>query len=195
MLGLVMVALLAGCSIEKRHYRGGYYIKWHKRHSGSKNQAKAEKEIDSSLVVIRKDSVVLDPLEADTVSIIANQEEEVSQQVDTVDESDQEEQLKPVDLPRKKRRFEPLGVLSSKILLINVVLALIIETTLNHNEYRFYLVLFYAVLIVVFITAITSMVRYLRNPRHYKFNIWAIIGILVPLFFFVIFGISLFPLF
>ena len=184
-LGLVITGLLVGCSIEKRHYTGGYYIKWHKRNVGSKNQAKAEKETDTALVVIREDPVVEEPTEVDTVSVVPDQEE-VSPQIDTVNVSVKEERVKPPDLPKEERKFEPLGVLSSKLLIVDLLLMLLGEASMSHRQYTVFSAVLLGFLILSFVLGIISMVRYLRNPRHYKFNIWAILGILVPLLFFIL---------
>ncbi|ASS49930.1 MAG: hypothetical protein A3D31_10155 [Candidatus Fluviicola riflensis] len=182
-LGLMIVALCVNCSIEKRHYTSGYYIKWHKRHASSKNQAKAEKQSDTSLVVVAEDTVLVIPVE-DSIPAIAQQEEKP--EVDAVDDSEKKEHVKPADLPKKERKFEPLGVLSSKILVVDFLIMLLGEMTMTPRQYTIFSAVLLAGLILAFVLGIISMVRYLRNPSHYKFNIWAILGILVPLLFFIL---------
>jgi len=184
-LGLVIAGLFIGCSIEKRHYTGGYYIKWHKRHVGSRNHAKAEKETDTTLVLVRQDSVA-EVLVEDTVLIVADQEELVSPTLDSVAIPQKEKRIKPADLPKEQRKFEPLGVLSVKVLLVDFIVALLSDTTSDHKQYVVYSALILVGLLLAFVLGICSMVRYLRNPRHYKFNIWGILGVLIPLLFFIL---------
>ncbi|MES2556120.1 MAG: hypothetical protein V4604_08225 [Bacteroidota bacterium] len=182
-LGLMIVVLCVNCSIEKRHYTGGYYIKWHKRHAGSRSQAKVEKHSDTSLVVLVEDTISV-VLAEDTISAIADREEEP--EVGPADDAEKKEHAKPADLPKEERKFEPLGVLSSKMLVVDLLIMLLGEISMTHRQYTIFSAVLLAGLILAFVLGIISMVRYLRNPRHYKFNIWAILGILVPLLFFIL---------
>lgn len=183
--GLVIVALLTGCSIEKRHYRGGYYIKWHKRNAGSRNQAKAEKETDTAVVVVLEDTIPAIRVEEEPVVSVPD-EIRPPAPLDSAEVSQEEERVKPEDLPKEDRKFEPLGILSSKLLIVDLLLMLLGELSMSPRQYTLFSAVLLGCLILGFVLGIISMVRYLRNPRHYKFNIWAILGILVPLLFFIL---------
>lgn len=166
---------IVGCSIEKRVHTGGYYIKWHKHYKGSKNEAKAEKYVDTSSTVFSEDTVSVPD---DVV--------EFEPQVDSVSSvSDKQERTKLDPLPKKERKFEPLGVLAFKILLAVVPVGIIgdhkhVPATVARYEYLTVLIM-----LVSLILGIVSMVRYLRNPRHYRFNIFGIIAIVIPVIFFL----------
>lgn len=185
MLGLVIVVLLAGCSIEKRHYRGGYYIKWHKRNAGVKNHAKVAKETDTALVVVVKDTIQVIRTEVEE-PVVQVPDERHTIPVDSAEVSQEEERVKPADLPKEDRKFEPLGILSSKLLIVDLLLMLLGELSMGPRQYTIFSAVLLGCLIIGFVLGIVSMIRYLRNPRHYKFNIWAILGILVPLVFFIL---------
>lgn len=175
LLILVLFALCTGCSIEKRVHTGGYYIKWHKHYKGSKNEAKVEKETDTTSTVLLEDSV----------SAIPDEIEVPDPEIDSVSSSDnKQERAKLEPLPRKERKFEPLGVLAFKILCADVLIGIIADNTHGAVQEVRYVVLFLLIMAVSLVLGIISMIRYLRNPRHYRFNIFAIVAILVPLFFF-----------
>lgn len=90
-------------------------------------------------------------------------------------------------LPREERKFEPLGVLAFKIFLLDIPVGFFLDNVgLNDIKANTRLgLLFFAVLSVSLILAVISMIRYFRNPKHYKFNIFAILVILVALFFII----------
>lgn len=165
---VVLTGILIGCSIEKRVHTGGYYIKWHKHYKGSKNEVQIEKESDTSSTVLLEDT-----------SSVPDKVEELEPQIDSVpDVSDKREEEKPVPLPKVDRKFEPLGVLSFKFLIGSVLTAFLGDTTSTHQQYVITSSLFIVLIGMAFILGIISMVRYLRHPRQYKFNIWALISIL-----------------
>jgi hypothetical protein len=167
-LVLILVGILISCSIEKRVHTGGYYIKWHKHYKGSKDPEQVEKESDTSSTVLLEDT-----------SSVPDKAEELEPQIDSVpDVSDKQEKVKPDHLPRADRKFEPLGVLSFKFLIGSVLTAFLSDTTSTHEQYVITSSLFIVLIGMAFILGIISMVRYLRHPRQYKFNIWALLSIL-----------------
>ncbi len=167
--------VIFGCSIQKRQHTGGYYIQWHKRYHSSEGKREKQKLQDTIADVVDLDTIV----ERDT--IIA--EVKIDSIVSNDEPIAKHEKLPP--LPRKERKFEPLGVLAFKILLGDVLVGILGENSADHKTIVQLEILFLIILLISFVLGVVSMIRYLRNPRHYRFNIFAIIAILVPLFYLV----------
>ena len=77
--------------------------------------------------------------------------------------------------------------MAAEILLLDIPVGIFLDNTAANaikSETRLG-ILFIAIFLVALTLAIISMVRYLRNPKHYKFNIFAILVILISLFFLI----------
>lgn len=173
----VVLTVCFSCSIQKRHYNGGYYIQWHKRYHSEEGKRQKEQPEDTLTEKVNVDS---------TVAAIDSIPAPLQEDPEIVDEhTKKHEKLPP--LPKEERKFEPLGVLAAEILLLDIPVGILLDNTAaNAIKSETQLgILFIAVLLVSFTLAIISMVRYLRNPKHYKFNIFAILVILFALFFLV----------
>ena len=176
MLGLI-ITFCFSCSIQKRHYNGGYYIQWHKRYHSDEGKREKEKPEDTLAEIAPVDS---------TVAAIDSVTSAIEEEPEVVDEPvKKHEKLAP--LPKEERKFEPLGVLAAEILLLDIPVGIFLDNTAANaikSETRLG-ILFIAIFLVALTLAIISMVRYLRNPKHYKFNIFAILVILISLFFLI----------
>jgi hypothetical protein len=178
LVAFLLFTLATGCTIEKRMHTGGYYIQWHKRH----RHPDAEKE---------KPRLAEEPAEdektEDTLTETIEEVTEVAVDSVTVDSVAHRPDAEVTDLTREKRRFEPLGVLSVKLLVADFLIALLKDHAEAPEQDLLLGIALLAVLILALVLGIVSMVRYLRNPKAYKFNIWAILAIPAALFFLVVY--------
>src|SRR6218665_2332276 len=182
---LILLIFANSCTIEKRLHGRGYHISWNKRYSRVKNDA-SKKKLEEE-VVIEEETI-------DTLESLANEETVVEEEQPQIDSTDftkearkKERAEKYPDLPREERKFEPLGILAFKILLINIPIGIIGENAADAKIVGQCEIIFLAVLLVSFFLAVISMIRYFRNPRHYRINIFPFIVILVGLFYLVMF--------
>jgi hypothetical protein len=175
---LFAILLCTSCTIQKRVHTGGYYIQWHKHHpqaSGHRKKTKREP-------VAEVDSVAVKPVE-DTLT-----EPEIAQEplADTVVRPVPDQPEKAETAAKKRRRpFEPVGVLSAKLLALPVLAGILKDNSPTHAQDYMLGIAFLFFLSICFFLGMLSMIYYLRDPKAYRFNIWAILAILVPLFFFV----------
>jgi len=171
----LILIFFTSCSIEKRLYGRGYHVTWHKRYSKTKGNEK-EKKLEP-VETAEEESV-------DSLEVVPENPAADSLQLSKEEKKKARKEKYP-DLPREERKFEPLGVLAFKILLINIPIGLIGENATDPRVVAQMEIIFLFILIIAFVLAIISMVRYLRNPKHYKFNIFAILVILIGLFYLV----------
>ncbi len=166
----------------------GYHISWNKKYSRVKND-EVKKHLEEEEVA--EEEII------DTLSASSNEETLIEEEPITPPETDSteiskedrktERAQKYPDLPRAERKFEPLGVLAFKILLLNIPIGIIGENAVDARVIGQCEFMFLTILILTFILAVISMIRYVRNPKHYRFNIFAIVVILVGLFYLLMF--------
>jgi hypothetical protein len=179
---LFALALSASCTIRKRVHTGGYYIQWHKRHP----QTKGHKETKELPPVATVDSAAVEKTEDTLVHAPVAVEEPVTDTIvhDPAAETEQPEKVAKV--PKEKRPFEPLGVLAAKLLGLPVLAGILKDNSKDHQQEYMLGIAFLFLLAVCFFLGIVSMIYYLREPEIYRFNIWAIFAIIVPLFLFIL---------
>lgn len=186
---LLVLCLLASlctmCTIRKRVHQGGWYIEWHKK-APRKSDNTAVSELPSTA--------------PDTVSAVV--EDTISEQLQTAS-TDTEAPLEEQVSKSKKDRdtvhkpFEPLGVTAAKLLVTPVIIAWLDDQSQGQETQAHFTLsmLFVIAMALCFVLGIISMVRYLRNPKAYKLNIWAALAILIPLVYAVIAVIGMSALF
>jgi hypothetical protein len=165
--------LIGSCTIHKRVHSRGYHIEWKKRYreSHSRREKKELEKVEDTLAVETTE-------EADTLIVSSDTLIDPMLSEPIIDSIAEKPEKDSTD-----RKFEKVGVLSAGMLFPAFLVALADDET-NTGDYRrdFWLsVALLAILALMFVLGIVSMVRYLHNPKAYKFNIWAIIGLLIPL--------------
>lgn len=170
--------VIGSCTIRKRVHSRGYHIEWKKRYreSHSRREKKEPEHVEDTLAIEAAE-------EPDTLIVSSDTLMEPIVHEPIIDSIAEKPEVKDTT----DRHFERIGILSTEMLAPALLVGLLDDET-NTDQYRrdFWLsVLFLAVLALMFVLGIVSMVRYLRNPKAYKFNIWAIIGLLIPLVIFI----------
>jgi len=169
------------CTIEKRLHGRGYHISWNKKYSRVKKDDK-KKKLESEEVV--------DEETIDTLGSTGNEQSLLEEDPITPPEPIDSTELSKEDrkkeraqkypkLPRAERKFEPLGVKAVKLLALDGLLVIWGDHEANHQSYFMIMLSFLIILAIVFVLGIVSMIRYLLHPRHYRFNIWALLCIFV----------------
>ena len=177
---VLSITFMCSCTIEKRLHGRGYHISWNKKYSRVKKD-EVKKQLEEEEVV--EEEVI------DTLSTSQNEEALIEEEPITPPEADstdisredrkKERAEKYPDLPREDRKFEPLGVKAVKLLALDGLILIWADNEDDHQRYVGLALTFLIVLAVVFAMGIVSMIRYLRHPRHYRFNIWALLCIFV----------------
>lgn len=170
--------LCTSCSIEKRMYRGGYYIQWHKRKSHV--VARTEKT--------ERPEVADTVLAEETADTLAPQPAIVVQETvadTTITDRQVKHRATRDRTPKKDRKFEPVGEWSAGTLVPAFLVAMLKDQSDNRQQSIVLGIVFLLILSLSMVLGIISMVIYLRDPDKYRFNIWAILGIVIPLFFFI----------
>jgi len=178
-LVVFLVVLATGsCTIHKRVHSRGYHIEWRKRYHEPRAKC-GEKSVEPV-----EDTLTIETVgEADTL-------------VPSSDTLAAAPVYKPIsdsiaEAPEKDttgKKFEKVGVLSASMLFPAFLVALAddeADATYKYGRDFWLSVVLLAILALMLVLGIVSMIRYLRNPKAYRFNIWAIIGLLIPLVVFI----------
>lgn len=168
----LFLLLLPACTIRRRVHTRGFYIEWHKRYKkvhAEKETVKLPDAVEDTLAEAEPDSVSIPETLVIRDTLV---QDSVAERPDWKEKT-----------PKEDRKFEPLGVFSAKLLLAPLLVA-VLDDKAEDKRMDFWLsVVFLVLLALCLVLGTISMVRYLRNPRAYKFNIWAILAILIPVTF------------
>lgn len=174
---LMLIVFVQSCTIEKRLHGRGYHITWHKRYRPAKGNEVKQELPDTLVAETPAPEILPDPVEDPEVETPEADTEQVTPKHDKAEDYPK--------LPREERKFEPLGVLSAKILAVAIATVFLEDHASGQTQIVLWSITFIVVLTLAFVLGIISMIRYLRHPRHYKFNIWALLSIVCGAFYLV----------